>query len=491
MTGEQVTTCVRHSLETGESQVLEQSDEQLAVPAGAHYFRSSYFPVVGSAGLPEGVGAVIVDVTAQKRAAQRAHFFADASDLLSRSLDLGTTLDSLAKLVVGHMADGCIVTIPREDGRFLRFSAGRDPDAEQLLRAQLAMLAQDAPVPPVRRVLETGQAQLIREMTPAHIEAAALNPAHKASIERFQAYSCMLVPLRARNRAIGVLSILSRNPKYLYGDDDLQMAQELADRAGLAVDNAHLFEEARRAARLREDMLAMVSHDLRSPLATIVFRVSGLRSEPSSTDEARMLGSLAVIERSCQGMLRLVNDLLDLGSIQSGRLTLERNPCRVDVLLREALELSTGPARAKNIHLHHHSAVFGTEVLCDRGRILQVLTNLLGNAIKFSPRGGAVALDAERIGDEIVCHVSDTGPGIRDEDLPHLFEQYWSGAPAGTAQNRAPQGEASSPGPPATRGTGLGLYISKGIVEAHGGRIRVKSRVGMGATFTISLPVAG
>lgn len=223
-----------------------------------------------------------------------------------------------------------------------------------------------------------------------------------------------------------------------------------------------------RSERLREEVLAIVSHDLRNPLGTIRTSTEVLLR---TTDDARALRHLSAIERAAGRMDRLISDLLDMASIQAGRLSLDLRPTPAVALVDEAFAAHEPLALAKGIVLQRRPAPDGVTVRCDRERIFQVLANLLGNAIKFCKGGDGVTLGVEPGTHDAVFTVADTGPGIADEDIGRIFQPYWSASRH------------------AKRGTGLGLHISRGIVEAHGGQIWAESRPGCGATFQFSLPL--
>jgi signal transduction histidine kinase len=231
-------------------------------------------------------------------------------------------------------------------------------------------------------------------------------------------------------------------------------------------------QNARRATRAREELVAVVSHDLKSPLATISMTTGVLLDElpPEQNGEPRR--SLQRIQRSADRMGRLIRDLLDLAKLEGGRLSIDARPQEVAGLMNDVVELLRGQAAAKSLRLEQVVAPGAERVRCDRERILQVLANLVGNAHKFTPERGTVALRAEREGAEVILSVSDTGPGIPREQQARIFDRYW-------------QAEET-----AQLGTGLGLSIAKGLVELHGGRIWVQSHPGQGSTFSFSLPAA-
>ena len=239
----------------------------------------------------------------------------------------------------------------------------------------------------------------------------------------------------------------------------------------LAKESARLVRALRvqqAAVHLRDNVLAIVAHDLRNPLDRISASVALLLDDTLAAENRPRL--LAVMERTVAGMNRLVRDLLDAASIDTGRLALERRRIGVKAILESACELFHPQAAAKHLQLNWHTD-HALTVYADLGRVLQLLGNLLANAIRLTPLGGHLDLRAQGVGDVVRVSVSDTGPGISPTDVPLVFERFWQG-------KREGRGSA-----------GLGLAIARGIVEAHGGRIWVESEVGLGTTFFFTLPV--
>jgi signal transduction histidine kinase len=246
------------------------------------------------------------------------------------------------------------------------------------------------------------------------------------------------------------------------------MATELARRAALLIDNARLYTQARSAIRARDDMIAIVSHDLRDPLQTITAAAATLRFESKDDDTAE---SVKRISLASTQMRRLVQDLLDLSRIDAGQLSIRQDRISLLALVNEAHTLFQPQAEAKGVRLECSVAEDLPPVAGDRHRLLQVLQNLIGNALKFVPPGGAVTVSAEWQGDVIRVNVADTGAGIASDDLTKVFDRFW----------RADRRDGG--------GVGLGLTVAKGIVEAHGGRIGAQSQLGAGSSFYFTLPV--
>jgi signal transduction histidine kinase len=281
----------------------------------------------------------------------------------------------------------------------------------------------------------------------------------------------MVVPLVARDRILGTLILTSEDSGRRFGPSDLALAESLAHRAALAIDNARLYEEAQEALRSRDELLAIVSHDLRNPLDVIQFTVAMLRQTlPADETNSRARKHCDMIQRSSERMIGLIRDLLDFGTIEAGKLAIDTSTHDAATLVEEALTSARLMAAQKHIEIHADLSTEPGEVLCDRPRVLQVLANLLGNALKFTSEGGTVTVTVTGQPNEVRFAVADTGPGIPPESLPHVFDRYWQAKRT------------------ANLGTGLGLAIAKGIVGAHGGTIAVESTLGQGSTFSFTLP---
>lgn len=254
-------------------------------------------------------------------------------------------------------------------------------------------------------------------------------------------------------------------------------AQDITQRKQLDAERIRLLEaerlareRAEAASRMREDLVAIVSHDLRNPLSSITMSVALLRSALPAESVGRAIKQLEIIARSAERMKRLISDLLDVASIDAGRLSVSAEPQPIGVLLGDVIEMLQPLAADKSIHIELGDTPESLDVIADKERVIQVLSNLIGNAIKFTSEGGSITVAAQRYDDAVRVIVSDTGQGVSKEQMPHLFDRYWQAKKNGRL------------------GIGLGLTIAKGIVEAHGGRIWAESVPGRGTTFSFTLP---
>jgi signal transduction histidine kinase len=407
----------------------------------------------------------------------RWRFLAETSGLLDRSLDYQETLANVVRLVVPRIADYAVIALLADDGSLTwGYSAHCDPAKEPLvgrLRAYQPHLT--AENHPTAEALRSGKTQVVDVVDDAFLRSVARDDTHLALLRRLAPTSLIIVPLSARGTVLGSLLLATTvDSDRRYTDRDVAIANEVGRRAALAVDHAILYRAAEQAARMREEMVAVVSHDLKNPLATIQMAVSLLLEDLVPDDTAHQLArqQLDAIHRTAERMYRLVHDLLDVAAIEAGQLPVTKSPLSADALVTDALELLRPLAAAKGIALVGDVPPGLPTVAADRERVLQVFSNLGGNAVKFTPRDGRVEIRATGRDRAVEFIVRDTGSGIRPEDLPHVFERFWQAR----KRERA--------------GVGLGLAIVKGIIEAHGGEIHVDSEPGQGSRFAFTLPVA-
>ncbi len=398
------------------------------------------------------------DVTEQR-------FMTDATMILSSQLDYRATLEKIAKLAVPEVADLC--TVDLVEGKTITRVATAAADPAKLAQSRDHVSDPNAPRG-VAAVIRTGTPEFVPDL-PADVSEAEHFQSEQLEIMRqLGVKSALVVPLVARDRILGAISFVLAESDRRYTVRDLELACELGRRAGLAVDNARLYEDSQRETRMREEILAIVSHDLKNPLGAIHLAATMLLEQP----DPRYRKHLETIYRATNRMDHLISDLLDMAGIQAGKLALVRKPEEADPLVREILDLHEPMMIEKGLQLLRQCELPGVTLLCDRDRVIQVFGNLLGNAIKFCSSGDRITVSARDEGTYTHFTISDTGPGIPDVDLPHIFEPYWSGKRH------------------VKKGTGLGLFITKGIIQAHQGTIWVESTSGSGTTFHFTLPRA-
>jgi PAS domain S-box-containing protein len=416
----------------------------------------------------------LLDVTALRESDRRLRFLSDVGEILGRSFDYEAVLGEVVRLAVPLLADLCVLDAVDGNGDVRRIAiAFADTAKHARLAEPLTAFAPRAGWhTPEAKALASGKPLLIREISGGLVDALAHDREHAALLAQADLCSLMVVPLLARGHTLGVLSFAAAESRRSYAARDLEFAEDIALRAAMAMDNSRLYFEAQRAVRARDDILAIVSHDLRNPLGTIVMSAAQLLDSPVREERReRSRKSVETIRRAAQVMNRLIGDLVDIAGLEAGRLAIDRREVSSAAVLAEALEMMRPLADSAGVVLTVEASPDDTMVRWDQQRIVQVLSNIMGNAIKFTGTGGSVKLLAEWRNGEICFAVSDTGPGISADELPHIFDRYWQARKT------------------AHLGTGLGLFIAKAIAEAHGGRIRVESREGTGSTFFLTLPV--
>lgn len=400
-------------------------------------------------------------ISDQVRLREQLSFLVEASSRLTATVEPQAMLDNLADLLVPELADWCVVELPRGwyPLNHAKALAHREP-------ADLPRVAdwctEEGPLGPAAKAVLEGDAAFMA------LDRSALQSL-LAPDDLEQVNSLVILPLKLDERPVGLLTLGQGPSRRQFLKEDVAFLRELGRRLSAVVENAVLHAEAQREVQLREQVLAVVSHDLRNPLGTIELAGTLLLGNPALREDPKSRRQLEIIQRNAQRATRLIADLLDMSSIQAGKLAVERGHCELGSLLQEAFEAWEQVATGKEIELRAESAPAHVIVLCDRERVLQVIGNLVGNAIKFTPAAGSVRVGAEVRDDEVVITVEDTGRGISPTEVERLFEPYWQGTQKGG-------------------GAGLGLFITRGIVEAHGGRIWVDSREGIGTAFHFALP---
>lgn len=419
-----------------------------------------------------GVVHALEDISERVRADQEKSFLLEADKILTASLDMPKMLNELARASVPRLGDYCVFDLVLENQEIRRVAWAHVNRSKEHLIADSVKHIPNIRFSkhPVSAVIQSGVSEYRPDIDHTWIEESTVSPAHAALLRELRLRSLLTVPIRFGERRIGVLSFGYGESMRRHSRADLALAEELGRRTAFAIENGRLYQEAKRSVEVREQVLAVVSHDLKNPLQVISMTASILamrRKQEANGDH--WTAGLERIQRSTVRMRRMIEDLLDFASIEAGKLAIYRHLENPSSIAAEAIA---------GVNLFADQLVRVTTTLkaplpaifCDRGRILQVLANILGNAVKVVPRGGVINLSVEARDAEIIFSVSDNGPGISAETRARIFERYQRGDEA------------------KYRGTGLGLAISRGIVETHGGRIWVDSVLGSGSTFHVALP---
>jgi PAS domain S-box-containing protein len=411
---------------------------------------------------------------ALERASSRSAFLADVSAVLAGSLDYEVMLKAVANLVVPAFADWCAVDIVDERAAVERVTVARaEAVSTDPQRVAQTRYAEDPTWPPTGHlVIKTGRSVLVKDVQ-ADMQAEVRDEERLRMVREIALTSYISVPMLAHGRTLGALSFLSGGSNRHYTEEDLRFAEDIAYRAALAVDNADAYRQASAANRAKDEFLATLSHELRTPLNAVlgwarILRDGGLR-------EDRRGHALSVIERNAEAQLHLVEDLLDVSRIITGKFRLDVQEVDLSTTIEAAIEAIQPAASAKDIRLQRVLGPNAGPVYGDAARLQQVAWNLLANAVKFTPRGGRVQITLLRTNSHAELEVTDTGEGLAADVLPFVFDRFRQGD-SGPARGHM--------------GLGLGLAIVRHIVELHGGSVAATSAgKGQGATFKIKLPV--
>jgi PAS domain S-box-containing protein len=434
-------------------------------------------PLADSEGGP-GQVVVLRDITAYRHSQTLLHatFLAEASAVLASSLDYEATLQQVARLAIPALGDWCTVYMLAEDQEIRRVAVAYT-DGE---KAELAQALRRYPPSPVSdrssvaQAMRTGQPILTPVIPDAYVGSIAQDAEHLEIMRRLAFRSSMTVPLQARGDVLGALAFFSSDPERRYDTADLALAEDLARRAGLAVDNARLYREAQRAIRARDEFLSVAAHELKTPLTSMLGFAQMLLAHLTperQTDERTVRRALRAIEQQSERLSRLVTRLLDIARIEGGRLAIE--PVVTDIVPLVEGVVDTMQASTSQHQLNARTPA-KLQAFVDPLRLEQVVTNLVDNAIKFSPRGAPIDVDLSLNSLGMVrLTVTDRGPGIPPEGRQRIFDRFY----------QAHAGNHAS-------GLGLGLYICRQIVEQHGGSISAEFPADGGTRFVVMLPLS-
>jgi len=432
-------------------------------------------PIFGEAGRCAGMVRVVTDVSAQKEVERTQRLLADSGAALAASPDYESTIRTVARLCVPAFADGCAVDIVEADGMAWRLEAAHgDPGVEEKLRRSRrkhpVQLDSDDPV---ARVIRSGLPIVVNSVTEAQLAGFAKDGDHLETLRGMGLGSVIVVPLRATGRTLGAMAFWRGPRGRAFRGKDVALAQEIATRAGSAIQQARLFETALTASRAKSDFLAVMSHELRTPLTTIVgYTDLMLGGVPLHVPEqARTY--IDRIRIAAGHLLGLIEQILVYARLETGRE--KTRPERVGVarILRESATLIESVADEKGVGFHVELPPAELTIETDATKFRQIVLNLLSNAVKFTD-SGEVRLSAEADADAIRIAVKDTGIGIASEDLERVFEPFWQ-------VDQSPTRRAG--------GAGLGLAVARRLATWLGGDVRVSSEQGRGSTFVLTLPL--
>jgi PAS domain S-box-containing protein len=463
-----------------ETRTIYDNVARLRVRDGSYrWMRARNAPVLNDDGsIHEWIGAMF-DIDAERRQAdaqgaqrRRAEFIADANDLFVRSLDYEQTLRNLARLAVPRLGDWCAVDMLEPDGTFRRLVV-EHPDPQMMKFAfEIQEKYPEDPSSPygTHEVARTGKTSWLAEIPEELIAANARSPEHLELIRKLRLRAYISAPILVRDRVGGVLTLVSSSRNYT--DADVALAEDLALRAGHAIENARLYEQAIQANRTKDEFLATLSHELRTPLTAILGWANLLHI--SNYDAQTVRTAVDTIEQSARAQAALIDDLLDISRVVTGKLKLDIEPMDMVPVVESGIAAVRPAAEAKRITIHV-DAPSPVNLRGDANRIQQIVWNLMSNAVKFSAEGTRIDVSVARVGQQAVIRIADQGIGIERELLPHVFERFW---------------QADSTSHRSHGGLGLGLAIVKYLTELHGGTVSAESEgKDRGTAFTVSLPI--
>jgi PAS domain S-box-containing protein len=468
---------LRNYLESEDSQALDRRMEITAMRADRSEFpvelAITRIPMID----PPQFTAFLRDITDRKRAESNSELLAEASATLASSFRYEETYPALASLVVKSLADWCAIDVVDENGQPHSVAIAHvDPEKVEYAR----ILADKYPqgwnaLMGAPNVIRTGISELYSEVPDELLVKTAKDEEHLKVINALVIRSAMIVPLTARGKTFGALTLISTHPSRRYTTDDLAIAEELARRAAIAIDNARLYKEAQSAIRARDEFFSIASHELKTPITSLKMMLQitrkGMDAKTGKLPPAdKLIKMLDTSNKEVDRLTHLVEDLLDVTKIRVGKLDIQLVESNLSETVHEVTErFSDALATAKcPVKLEVEPEING---MWDGGRIEQVMVNLLSNVIKYAP-GSLVTIRLSKSGDFAKLVVQDDGPGIPTEKQVKIFERF----------ERAVSSRNIS-------GLGLGLFIVKQIVEAHHGTIHLESNLGKGSMFIIELPM--
>ncbi len=438
-------------------------------------FVATYVPERDESGEVQGFFTLVHDLTEERRSARNARFTADVTTMLTTHVDSRSLLQMVAQAAVPYFADWCAVDLVDEVGLLQRLAISHiDPEKVTLAREW----AQRWPPDPSRdeggyRVLRSGKAEFVQEVTREMLEASIEDPELLELIESLTIRSYMAVPLRIGGRVAGVITFIIAESNRSYREEDLELALDLAQRTGTAIENSQLYEALREADRKKDEFIATLAHELRNPLAPLLLGVEIISASETSNPQSKQISEM--MNRQLSQLVRLVDDLLDVSRITTGKLQLQTEPLTVKKIIDNVLEMSQAVLAQRKHHLSTDIGSPGTMVYGDLTRITQIVMNLINNAAKYSEEGSPIELRTTADEGELVIRVRDYGIGIEPNHIDRLFDMF---SQEESARSRS-QG-----------GLGIGLALARMLTQLHGGRIAACSEgLGHGSVFEVRLPI--
>jgi PAS domain S-box-containing protein len=429
-------------------------------------------PLKDSYGKIIGASKIARDITERKRAEKNITFLSEASKILSSSLDYKTTLHTVAKLAVPEIADWCTVDMLNTFGTLDAVAiAHKDPQKVAWARELRKTNPTDMNAPQgIAHVIKTGEGELYPLITDDMLVATAKNKKQLQLMRDVGFTSAIIVPITIEKKIIGAITFVTTETRRQYTQSDFAMAKELASRASLAIQNAKLYTEAKKAIDLRDDFISIASHELKTPITSLKAYTQVLQRHAQKSQERTTNNFLQKMDQQINNLTKLVRDLLDISKLENGKLEFQIEKFDLNELIKETIENVQHTTQKQTIIFE---GKINQPVTGDRFRIYQVLVNLLTNAIKYSAEAEKIIVRVKQEKNAAVVEVQDFGIGIDKEYQKNIFKRFYR------IDNHLGR---------AFPGLGIGLYISHEIIQRHGGNIYLDSKRGKGAIFSFTLP---
>jgi PAS domain S-box-containing protein len=478
--------------------MVDIPEEPITTKSGQRILHTKKLPVYDSNGVPRYLMGISEDITEKikieeerlqfiedqiekkesQKTTERFRFLSEASALLGSTLDYEVLLKNLTQLTVPAIADWCSIDLLQPDRKLKQIMvAHQNPEKikwARKLRAKYPPKEQVSTGP--MHVIRTGKSELVVESDRASMESISVDREHLDEIQSLGLRSIIYAPIRSRGQVVGVLSLYTTAESMrTYSQADLHLAEDIAERAGVAVENAQLYKEASHLNRVKDEFLATLSHELRTPLNVILGHAEILHTEQEELTPEQIKMSIDAIFRNAKTQTGLIDDLLDVSSIITGKVSYKPTEVIPVEIFTNIIKSLKTTAIAKGIELISDLSQAPKIVYADATRLHQIVWNLISNAIKFTPHAGQVKVSISTHDSDWEIEVTDTGRGIDPDFLPYVFDRF--------------RQEDSS----TTRhygGLGLGLSIVRHLTELHGGSVHAVSQgKELGSTFKVTLPL--
>lgn len=401
-------------------------------------------------------------------------YLAEASKILSSSLDYQKTLNTVAELAVPHIADWCAIDILEDNGKVKQVAiVHKNPKKVKWAKE----LRKKQPVDPsdsqsgFGKILKTGESIIYPVITEDMLRAMITDPKQLKLALKIGFKSVMMVPIFSKNKPIGAITFVTTETKRYYNEADLLMAEELATRASVAIENAKLFQNSQEAITVRDDFISVASHELKTPVTSVKMFAQVLKKHSEQIGDKQAVRHLSKMDQQIDKLTELIYDLLNVSKIQAGRMEFRESIFNFDEVITDVVDILQETETKHKIVVEGKT---GKKVKGDKERIGQVLNNLISNAIKYSPKSDKVVVTLKATKKNVTVAVQDFGIGMSKVHLDKIFERFYR--IYDTTDKTFP-------------GLGIGLYIASEIVKRHGGKLWVESDLGKGSTFYFSLPI--